>query len=469
MKKKVYGIIGLLLVLAAVYLVGSVSRSISDFHDNKETLIRNSNGNYWEPVGANIQIAIDDLGNGGTVWLPPGTYVLTAYKTYLKSNIRLVGSGVGITVIKLGDGTAGYPLWAEFIENFTVSDLTVDGNRHNGCDGNGMVIRDCSNFIIENVHMTRAAASGLSVQRSQNGFISNYKADDTERWHGLTVGTSDGITVSDCIMWNTNGYGIDFSGVHDCTVNNILVYDSKMGIKVDDDEDARYTENSVFNNINLINLDSAGDGLKIQMNKNTNYNNIFVSGGWNGIKIWETCTDVSLSNFYVEGTIGQGLVLSGKNLNVNNGIVENTVAYGLCINSAENVTVSNVQIHSPNNDNPIINSNNVVISDCSITNGAIHGLSIKSSSDVIISGCRIQDNTADGITFWNEGMPCENLVLTDNIITGNGGRGIDIMALPSGTHDNFIVTNNNLLYNSGKDFNDDSSASNSIVTKNLVE
>ncbi|GAG27488.1 unnamed protein product, partial [marine sediment metagenome] len=31
--------------------------------------IRNTNGNWWEPVGENVQLAINDLTNGGTVWV----------------------------------------------------------------------------------------------------------------------------------------------------------------------------------------------------------------------------------------------------------------------------------------------------------------------------------------------------------------------------------------------------------------
>jgi len=39
----------------------SVTRTISDTHDDVETFIRNSNGNYWEATGENIQNAIDDV------------------------------------------------------------------------------------------------------------------------------------------------------------------------------------------------------------------------------------------------------------------------------------------------------------------------------------------------------------------------------------------------------------------------
>jgi len=64
----------LLVSIVAAASVISVTRMISDSHDDVDTYIRNSNGNYWECTEANIQAAIDDLSGsgwkGGTVWLP---------------------------------------------------------------------------------------------------------------------------------------------------------------------------------------------------------------------------------------------------------------------------------------------------------------------------------------------------------------------------------------------------------------
>lgn len=69
-------VVTLFLALIGLYLVGSVTRTISDLQDNKDTLVRNSNGRYWEPLGSNIQLAIDDLGSpGGMVWLPGGATI----------------------------------------------------------------------------------------------------------------------------------------------------------------------------------------------------------------------------------------------------------------------------------------------------------------------------------------------------------------------------------------------------------
>lgn len=66
-----WGVLAVFFILASVYLVGSVTRTISDTQDNKDTLIRNSEGHYWEVNETNLQAAIDDLDDepGGTVWV----------------------------------------------------------------------------------------------------------------------------------------------------------------------------------------------------------------------------------------------------------------------------------------------------------------------------------------------------------------------------------------------------------------
>ena len=70
-----------IILLTLVISVASISRTITSDSDNIDTFIRNSNGNYWEATGANIQAAIDDLSLGGTVWLPGNiTFLIDTYK-----------------------------------------------------------------------------------------------------------------------------------------------------------------------------------------------------------------------------------------------------------------------------------------------------------------------------------------------------------------------------------------------------
>lgn len=95
------------LILLVVSSVISISRTISDTHDDIDTFIRNSNGNYWSATGANIQTAIDNLGivapinsgYGGThgyVWLPGNTSITVSSTINIKDHITLDMQGCEI-------------------------------------------------------------------------------------------------------------------------------------------------------------------------------------------------------------------------------------------------------------------------------------------------------------------------------------------------------------------------------------
>jgi len=60
----------ILLLTGLFYPATALIRTISDSNDTYYTLIRNTKGNIWEPTGANLQAAIDDIGTaGGTVYV----------------------------------------------------------------------------------------------------------------------------------------------------------------------------------------------------------------------------------------------------------------------------------------------------------------------------------------------------------------------------------------------------------------
>src|SRR5690606_39983394 len=85
-----------------------------------------------------IQAAIDGLSasGGGTLRLRPGVYEV-AGGLQLKSNVRLVGSGVDITVLRLTGSKRAHVVRAVDARNICIEDLTVDGNWSNDCGGAG--------------------------------------------------------------------------------------------------------------------------------------------------------------------------------------------------------------------------------------------------------------------------------------------------------------------------------------------
>ena len=89
-----------------------------------DKFIRNSDGNCWEATSANIQVAIDDLIYGGTVFLPSDITFNIVNDIGLRSNVCLKGNGV-TTVLNM----VGGELYIEDKNNVTLSDFRITGNR----------------------------------------------------------------------------------------------------------------------------------------------------------------------------------------------------------------------------------------------------------------------------------------------------------------------------------------------------
>ncbi len=120
----------MVLLILTVGSAGSVTRTITSTSDNIYSLIKNSNGNYWEANSNNIQIAINDLDNNhGTVWLPGGRTFYLTNTLVIQENVILdmggsefrLPAGVNINVVELKDSST--------IRNGVID---VSGQQHDG-------------------------------------------------------------------------------------------------------------------------------------------------------------------------------------------------------------------------------------------------------------------------------------------------------------------------------------------------
>ena len=59
----------------------------------KDDYIWNSNGKYWSAIWDNAQLAVDDLGGNGTVWIPDGTFTASSTLWVNHSHVTIRGQG----------------------------------------------------------------------------------------------------------------------------------------------------------------------------------------------------------------------------------------------------------------------------------------------------------------------------------------------------------------------------------------
>ncbi|MDD4868678.1 MAG: glycosyl hydrolase family 28-related protein, partial [Mycobacterium sp.] len=125
-----------------------------------------------DSTAINAAITAAEAAGGGVVYFPSGTYIIDATLT-LKPKVHLCGAGVAATVLKLKNGaktdvikTANYG--AGGIADFSVRELTIDGNLANNTTGNGLLI-DGLRFQLDSLRIHHAAEDNLNVQSTGTG------------------------------------------------------------------------------------------------------------------------------------------------------------------------------------------------------------------------------------------------------------------------------------------------------------
>jgi hypothetical protein len=141
---------------------------------------------------------------GGTVFFPPGSYRLATAATLnppgdaatviLKSNVQIVGSGRGATILvgAVSGGNMNGIHSAYGAANISVRDLTIDNSAMDEADG--IKIVNASRVVVENVEVI-GGRQGFQVIMSSDVLISNCIAREQKR--NIAGGTSNGFTCAD--------------------------------------------------------------------------------------------------------------------------------------------------------------------------------------------------------------------------------------------------------------------------------
>ncbi|MCD4739604.1 right-handed parallel beta-helix repeat-containing protein [archaeon] len=473
-------LIVVVLLLTTLYFVGSVTRSISDSMDNKETLIRNSNGNYWEPSETNsqveIQAAIDDVAasGGGTVWLPPGLFEIT-YPIYLDDNIRFVGSGTGNTMLRTKNGmnpasqpsagTVRYVILVRGKSEVTISDMTIDANLQNN-PGDGECIRfdqGTSDFVLERVHLLNARDSALYLGQLNNGMVSNIYIQNVQEWHGFAMTSIYNSTFSDVIMEGIDdGYALDLHAVHNCNFNN-FVTESFWGIKMVDYQ----SSNNNFNNFYIHVLDSSDGhyGLKLYTIQDSNFNNIRITGSETGLLCGMDCFNNNFNNILISSPSDTGIHLDdSENLSFSNIQIQDSVNWGLLGSSPKQVSLSNIQIKGGTHGIRLWGAEKVSLSDSKVSDTGEYGIYLRDVSDIMIKNSIVTNSGSKGI-YVSGNDPSSDYIISDCIINGATNQGIQIADTQS---EHFIITNNVVVNTGSTPIQDASTTTNKIVLDNLT-
>jgi Pectate lyase superfamily protein len=198
------------------------------FIDVKRDFAAQGDGTTDDSTAINNAISAASTRFGaGTVYFPPGTYLCKSTIT-LKSQVHLRGSGIEATIIKLANAVNADLMSANTnlinlaaasgtsdtggIYNWSLIDLTLDGNRANQSSGTSYCLRLYGfGFILHNVRLRNGYSGGL---------LSDWNGGGTSGIDSMEAQISN-VKIHDC-----NGIGLQWGGPHDSQFSNLLVFKS---------------------------------------------------------------------------------------------------------------------------------------------------------------------------------------------------------------------------------------------------
>ncbi|WP_415860942.1 M10 family metallopeptidase C-terminal domain-containing protein [Azotobacter vinelandii] len=272
---------------------------------------------------AAIQAAIDAAyaAGGGTVYLPAGEYRVSGGEEpsdgclTIKSNVHIVGAGMGETVIKLVDGwdqdVTGIvrSAYGEETSNFGMSDLTLDGNRDN--------------------------TSG-KVDGWFNGYIPGEDGADRD------------VTLERVEIREMSGYGFD---PHEQTIN-LTIRDSVAHDNGLDGFVADFQIGGVFENNVSYNNDRHGFNIVTSTNDFVLSNNVAYGNGGAGLVVQRGSSDVAHpydilidgGAYYDNGLEGVQIKMA-HDVTLQNAEIYGNGLYGVRVYGAEDVQILDNYIH----------------------------------------------------------------------------------------------------------------------------
>lgn len=167
-----------------------------------------------------IQAAIDAFGGiGGVLEYPAGTAIVTGLVE--KSGVQWRGKGMGVTTLKLKAGVStnavvsslnAYSLYGtdsrDGIVDFSIRDLTIDGNRQSGCTSDGLGIYG---WVWDLDCVEIKSANG-------RGWRSEYGTPGMEKHSNVQS------HASKMLIWDHQGTGVYYRGPNDTTFRGINSY-----------------------------------------------------------------------------------------------------------------------------------------------------------------------------------------------------------------------------------------------------
>jgi len=206
MSKNRLQLLGMLEFIALIFILLQPSMSIIS------PVVEADPGTIYVPLNyGTIQEAIDNADEDDTIIVSPGTY-----KESIEIDKRLTVQGQDKSTTIIDGMGGGNAVWIT-ADDVVFSDFTVINGSVNGINCyDGTFISDC--IIYKNV------------------------------WNGIWSSGDSGVSIVNCTIYGNDDDGVDISDSNDMRVENVISYNNKFGIRIQNTDDARILNCDTYDN-----------------------------------------------------------------------------------------------------------------------------------------------------------------------------------------------------------------------------
>ncbi len=378
-----------------------------------------------------VQGAFMEPGSAETINVQNASYYYSGTSS-LNDQIQAIldNAKSGDTILFLGDLYRNLQLTI----NKNLNILSYTGTEISGSYSVGSAV-----FLIDGSTASGTQINGFNILNSTNGIV---------------VNNSSYVTISNTNLSSIRESAITINGSFHTLINNSLITRSSTGIDVSNSQMTQINESNISNNKNGVNIDNSAN---TQMK-----NSQITQNQQNGVKVSKsTNTTINGSNINDNGNEGVKVSQSNRTI-INNSNVDYNMGTGVDVQDSDKFKISNSNATSNFNGVLIQDSTNATIQDNNITGNILHGVYLGGTpysgpitdsspgniNTVLIKGNDLSRNMGagirydcygkyitirgnvmvgnfNGISYGENYITSQTIIIEHNIITGSGSRDLD--------------------------------------------